>query len=242
MQEISPEAPPSTTHLIAIPVLADLLGIALYFLLAPALADRLAQFGIGNSLLLGLVFVLFCLAVYALKKLPPLPGPPFRPAALLENRRLSAALGVLFALCYALIIAYVTGFLDSVANLNRVVLDEPSSTIYLLLTPASWFGLALVYMLLLSSPVEPGPAPGSRNYQIAALLGLLGVNLMAVVLAAFRLTVAGRFGDGGWPASVIVLLLLLLLLLPPRLVHAGRTAQPLSLLTFLLLLAFLAAG
>jgi hypothetical protein len=241
MQEISPEAPPSTTHLLALPLLADLLGVGLYFLLAAPLAGRLGQFGIGNSVLLGIVFVLFCLAVYALKKLQPVPGPLFKPARLLDNRRLAAALGVIFALCYALVIAYVTGFLDSVANLNRAVLDEPAAAIYLLLSPATWFGLALVYMLLLSTPVESTLVPGSRNYQAATLLGLLGVNLMAVVLSAFRLTVAGRFGEGGWLISVAVLLCYLLLLLPPRLIHAGRAGQPLSLLSFLLLLAFLAA-
>ncbi len=240
MHEISSEAPPSSAHLLLLPLLADLLGAAMYLLLAHPLAGRLAQFGIGNSLLLGLVFILFVLGVYALKKLQTIPGPPFAPAGWLDNRRVSAALGVLFALCFALVLGYVTGFLDSVAHLNRAVLDEPASTIYLLLSPATWFGLALVYMLLLITPVEMTLAPGARNYQVVTLLGLLAVNLMAVALSGFRLAVVGRFGAGGGLVTLAALLLYLLLLLPPRLIHAGRVGRPLSLVTFLLFLALLA--
>lgn len=222
-----------------IPFLADLIGVALAFLLLPPLAVRLQELAFFNSVILGLAFLLFCLAVYALKKLSPVEPAPF--AGILARRPLSV-LGVFFALVFTLAIAYVVGFLDSVVDVNRFLLDEPAVTLYLLLTPASWFGLSLIYMLLLSGETEQTVQPGSGRYALFSLLGLSGINLMAVVFTAVANALWVRFDTlgGAYLIFLLTFLLYLLLFVPPRLLYEAKQNRPWGLLTFLPLLLYLA--
>ena len=219
------------------PFLADLAGLGLTFLLLPSLYRRFQLLSFVNSLLLGAIFGLFCLAVYGIKKLrPALSGPKPLP------RRPLAGLGVLFAFFITLAITYVVGFLDSVVDLDRGLLDEPSATMYLLLTPASWFGLALIYMLLLSAPIEVSVRPHSGRYVAVTLLALSGVNLMAVASTAVLQALRARFQPGApYLSAGLTLSLFLLLFAPPRLLYLVKQRHPLSAVpSFLLLLVYLA--
>lgn len=227
-----------------IPFLADLVGVTLAFLLLPVLSEQLQELAFVNSLILGLVFVLFCLAVYGLKKLAPALARGAAPANgfLLQKRPLTV-LGVFFALVFTLAVAYVVGFLDSVIGVNRFLLDEPAVTIYLLLTPASWFGLSLIYMLLLSSETEETVQPGSGRYAFFSLLGLSGVNLMAVVLTAVGVAFRARYAPSSvYLIAILTFLVYLLLFGPPRLLYQAKQPRPwwLGLLPFLPLLLYLA--
>lgn len=232
------------TMRIVIPFLADLIGVGLALLFLPWLPEQWQEMGFFNSVLLGLAFLLFCLAVYALKKLSPSGegvGGPARFAGILAKRPLSV-LGVFFALVFSLAVAYVAGFLDSVIGVNRFLLDEPAVAIYLLLTPASWFGLSLIYMLLLASETEQAVQPGSGRYALFSLLGLSGINLMAVALTAVGHAVWARFGvpDAVYLVTLLTFLLYLLLFVPPRLLYEAKQSRPWGLLTFLPLLLTLA--
>lgn len=224
---------------------ADLTGFALALWLLPPLSQQFQNLGVINSVLMGLFFVLFCLAVFGLRKLrlTTMTGASV-PAILLEKQTLGA-LGVLFALAISTATAYVVGFLDSVVAINRGLLDEPSITIYLLLTPASWFGLALIYVLVLTNETEPTVEPASGRYWAVSLLSLAGVNLMGVAFAAVWQALWHRFTGVQGATLLIALNFLLYLLLvgPPRLIYFSRSRSVLSLLSlipFLLFLAFLA--
>jgi len=192
-----------------------------------------------------LAFGLFCVAVFYLQKLQPLGETP-RPVWLtrfLANKPLLVALAVVMALVTALATAYVVGFLDSVANINRNLLDEPAVTIYLLLPPASYFGLALVYILVLSAPTGETIDPAGNGYPLVSFLGLLGVNMMAAVLAIITSVLVDRFlpaGNALWP-GIVLYFLLLFLFLPPRFIYLAKVNHPITLLTFLVFLAFLSA-
>ena len=228
-----------------IPFLADLMGVGLAFLLLPVLTDRFQELAFVNSIILGLVFLLFCLAVYALKKLAPVvPANEPRPAGLLLQKRSLTVLGVFFALIFTLAVAYAVGFLDSVIGVNRFLLDEPAVTIYLLLTPASWFGLSLIYMLLLSSETEQTVQPGSARYPLFSLLGLIGVNLMAVAFTAVWGAFWMRFDTpaGIYLLFLVIFLLYVLLFSPPRLLYQTKQSRPwwLGLLTFVPFLLYMA--
>jgi hypothetical protein len=228
-------------------VLADLVGFALIVALMPLLILQFQNLGFFNTVVIGAFFVLFCLAVYGLKKLRPSGGPGLAvPAFLLEKRALGA-LGVLFALSLSLATAYVAGFLDSVVALNRDLLDEPSVTIYLLLTPASWFGLALIYMLVLTSETEASVESMTARYWFVSFLGLAGVNLMGVGLTAVWRALWERFGAAPGATSLVALnfVLYLFLLGPPRLIYLARNGRLIAVVTFLvfiLTLALLAAS
>lgn len=223
-----------------LPILADLVSVGLYLLLARFLLSQFAQLGFGNSLWIALFFVIFCVSVHYLRKLRP--HRESAAARQLDNKRLRVALAVVMALFTALMAAYLTGFLDSVVRLNRTILDEPAATIYLLLPPASWFGLALIYVLVLSAPMVPSEETPAGPSPITTLLALIGVNLMAIVSAIVLASFFERFpAAGSLPAGILIFLLFLLLFLPPRLIYAANTGRPASNLTFFFLLSFLVA-
>jgi hypothetical protein len=203
-----------------------------------------AQFqnlGFFNSVILGAVFLLFCFSVYAIKKLQPF-SPWASSLSLLADERTRGALGVLFALFLMLAVSYVAGFLDSVVAINRNILDEPSVTIYLLLTPASWFGLALIYMLLLVNEPEPTVPADSPGHFLLTWLGLSGVNLMAVALTAVWQAIWARFAlPASFPLTVAFIFLLYLLLFgPPRLLYLKKYPSFLAVISFIPYLAYLA--
>jgi hypothetical protein len=242
------------------PLVADMLALLLAWWLLPLLSSRfqLQQDvqGFGNTVIIGGFFLLFCLAVYGIKKLKPEQARTWEDTlTFLSHKHVMAVLAVFFALVLSIATAYVAGFLDSVIAINRGLLDEPSVTIYLLLTPASWFGLALVYMLILTAPPgEPMPRkegtiePRTVRYLLISVFGLVGVSLMAIVLTAVWQAVWARFVAPPEPTIAIMLnlALYLLLFLPPRLIYLGklpREAAPtvFALVTYLPLLTYLAA-
>lgn len=225
------------------PLLADLAGLALVLLLLSPLGQQFQDLSFVNSVWMGFFFVLFCLAVFSLKKLRPFTAQEATFSSfLLSEKNTLGALGVLFALSISTATAYVVGFLDSVVAINRGLLDEPSVTIYLLLTPASWFGLALIYMLLLTSETEATVEPQTARYGVVSFLGLAGVNLMGVVLTAVWQALWQRFTgvDGAVWLVLLNFVLYLFLLGPPRLIYLSRNRSLLSMLTFLPLLLYLA--
>lgn len=238
------------------PLLADALALLLSWWLLPLLSTRFQQFGFGNTVIMGAFFLPFCLAVYGIKKLKPQQAITWEDTlTFLSHKHIMAALAVFFALVLSIATAYVAGFLDSVIVINRGLLDEPSVTIYLLLTPASWFGLALVYMLILTAPPgQPMPhkegtvEPGTARYLFISVLGLVGVSLMAIVLTAVWQAVWARFSAPPEPTVAILLnlVLYLLLFLPPRLIYLSKSPRQvapavLALVTYLPLLTYLAA-
>lgn len=215
-----------------IPLLADLTGVALYFLLAPRLTGQFGQGTVINSLLIGLVFVLFCGAVHGIRKLEP------ELAMTVSGRRVWGGLAVIFSFFISIVTAYTVGFLDSTINLNRQILDEPSATLYLLITPASWFGLALIYVLVLSGPTGATLRPGTARYTLVSYLSLVGINVMAVLTTAFWQAIWNRFAPAG-TFFIPLFLLALLLYAPPRLMLWQKQGHWSSLLSLFLWLLFL---
>src|SRR5690554_2785650 len=214
------------------PLLADALALLLSWWLLPLLSTRFQQFGFGNTVIMGAFFLPFCLAVYGIKKLKPQQAITWEDTlTFLSHKHIMAALAVFFALVLSIATAYVAGFLDSVVVINRGLLDEPSVTIYLLLTPASWFGLALIYLLVLTNETEPTVQPSSVRYYGATLLSLVGVNLMGVVFTAVWQALWQRF-TGVQGATFFIALnfvLYLFLLGPPRLIYFTRSRSAVSL-------------
>ncbi len=188
---------------------ADALGLLATFLLLPALARQFARLAFVNSVILGGFFLLFLLGIDVLRRL--------RPAPWLRDRRLLFLAG-LFAFLLSTAVAYSVGFLDSVANMNREILDEPSAAIYLLLSPAAWLGLSLIYVLLLTTESEARPWSPLR-----AFLALVAVNAMALALAAVARAFWLRLALGSAVLPILATLLLALLLFaPPRLIYLGK--------------------
>ncbi|MDT8305377.1 MAG: hypothetical protein RRC07_05530 [Anaerolineae bacterium] len=207
---------------------ADAVGVVAAILWLPALTQQFSRMAFINSVFLGAFFVLFLAGIAVLKRVRPAPW---------LGKPLFLFLGGLLAFVLSTAVGYSVGFLDSVANMNRELLDEPSVTIYLLLTPASWFGLSLIYVLLLSTQSEPQPWRPARTG-----LALLAVNAMALALAAVARAFWLRIAPASpWLPFLATLVLALLLFVPPRLLYLGKPARtrPLAWLGWLSLLLFL---
>lgn len=207
---------------------ADALGLVAAILWLPALAEQFARMTFVNSVYLGGFFLFFLLGINVFRRL--------RPAPWLRDRRMLFLAGF-FAFMLSTAVGYSVGFLDSVAGMNREIMDEPSVTIYLLLSPASWLGLSLIYVLLLSTESEAQPWRPLR-----AFLALAAANAMAIALAAVARAFWLRLDPAnGWLPILATLALALLLFAPPRLIYLGKegAARPPALLAWLSLFLFL---
>lgn len=208
-------------------VLADVVGLGLFVWLAPLLEAQFEVEQFVNSVWIGVAFVLFVVGVNGLKKLEPSGGVwPWWLAVFFQQRTLGV-LGVVFCVVLTVLIGIVVGFWRSSLNLDQTILDEWSVSLYLLLTPASWLGVAGIYVLMLVTDTVPSIVQGSARYGRTAFLGLVAINVMVMVVLV-------GFVPAGSSLSTFLLFipLFLLLFLPPRLIYFSKQLNWLSLPTF----------
>ncbi len=219
----------------AVPVTIDIFTIAALILWSDALFTRFLNQSALNAALLGGAFIFFCIAVYWLKKLEPEPETTtFRwiPAQLLSvtGQRI---LGMLFGVALALGIAHQLGYMESIFIVDDRVLGAGESSAFFVYGPASWLGVGLIYMLILSSTTPSRFLKAEPRYNLVAALGLVGVNLMPV-LAAAELHAAIQSTNILW--FFVTFLILAVLFIPTRLVYLTKHPQISSLISFIILL------
>lgn len=217
----------SQTQRFLVVLLADAIGVGLFVWLSPLLEGqfRIEQF--MNSVWIGLAFLLFIFGVNGIKKLEPMSnGLPAWLRSLFQQRTLGI-LGGIFAIALTILVGIVVGFWRSSINLDQTLLDEWAVSLYLLLTPASWLGVASIYVLLLVSETEPSVESGTNRYGRNAFLGLLAINVMIIVVLV-------GFVPAGSSSTTLLLFipLLLILFLPPRLIYFSKHLDWTSLPTF----------
>ncbi|MCP5100161.1 MAG: hypothetical protein GY943_31800 [Chloroflexi bacterium] len=217
----------------AVSTLADLIILISFFLLFNPVASRFATTSSYNAIILGVAFILFCIAVYLLKRLQPQPNVvsylPEQVTAVIPQR----ILAVLFAIAFAITLAHQFGYLATLGEVGTFGLDAGEASSLFVYGPGAWLGIGLIYMLILSSTAVPHISHTAANYPRNAFLGLLGVNLMLFLTAA-ELYVF--FNNGSWGWSLVSLLLLGILFLPPRLVYATKGNGRFHLISFGILL------
>lgn len=213
------------------PVAADVLSVALYLLVLPRLVTVLQRPGLLNALLIGGVYLLFCGAVYLLRRQPP--------AAATGHRGILAALGVTFSLFVTYMMADSAGFFANVEQLD----PTPGVGMMAAITGGAvvWLALVALYPVLLSVEVAPvGAGTAGRHF-----LSLLGVNLMILVTAAYwQVFFAGTepyegLGPGGKALIfLVVYLFFLLFFAAPRTLAFLKRPTLAALASFLLQTAF----
>ena len=220
------------------PLIADGLGVLFLFWVTPPLLAQFSDKVFINSVIIGGFFALFCWAVVLIRRLQNGPG------GIDLNRYKWWLVGLSLPFIFFVIwgIADVIGFLDSVLVINNALLDEAGATIYLLITPASWLTIGLIYSAILAFEMEQTAPRTTIRHFLYATLGLSGVNLMIAVVMAYWGVLWQRSAPAGSPVASLLWLLPLFLLLfgPPRLVYLARRPHWLPLLTFLGLMAFYA--
>lgn len=183
--------------------------------------------GIGVALILG-VFILFCAAVYVVRKLEAEPATAVALPDWLYSRPLMASLAILFGLGLSILLLGMLGYWQAIFEVNDRVLGAGESSAFFVYAPSSFIGFCFFYILVLSGETRPTILLGSGRYVPLALFGLLVINGMMLLLTA----VVRSFELGqGW-----LVLALLLLFAPPRLWYVRKRPSYLPILSFLLLL------
>lgn len=160
----------------AAPVIADLLGIALYVFMLPRLTAQFQQKSLPNALLIGGVYLLFCLSVYMIRRQPNSTGAG--PDSV--SRGALGFLGVAFGIFVSYMIVESAGLLDRLDTIGAYELS-PAASIGVLVGVTVWLVLAFLYTAIVILEIKPV----ERRLFSADLLSLLGVNLMILVTVAY---------------------------------------------------------
>jgi hypothetical protein len=214
-------------------VAADGLGILGGFFLLPWLTAQMRAQTTGNVLLLLLFFILFCTAVYLIRKLEPHGGPPIVPEAWLRPLPLRI-LAILFSAVLIVIILDQFTYWELIFIVDDRELGAGESSAFFVYGPGAWLGVTLFYVLVLSAGVRPTIARGTSRYQPLAALGLLLVNGMVVVGTAVFAATLTRWQFATPLIAVPLLLAAAAFWLPPRLWYLTKQPIPSTLLTFTL--------
>lgn len=233
----------TSTFVSSIPLLADGIALGLHILLLPALTAQMVDHAAVNVLLLAGFYLLFCSAVYLIRKLEPAAGEPALPQRL-QSRPLRGALAVLFGVVMMLAISAQLGYLDSLLTASARQLGEGGAAVFFVLAPGAWLGFSLFYILILISDFETTIRRDSANYGRVAFFALLAVNTMLLVISAQgRVIVQNWVGPGARPLLFpFVFILLLLLFGPTRLLYQTRRPRMEGVITFLALLGYATWG
>lgn len=222
------------------PVLADLIGLVLFWALVPRLTTRFQQKATVNALIIGGVFLLFCVAVVFVRRLQ-----GETEGAYIDPGGLSVFLGLMFGILVSFMMAEATGLFE---NLDTMDLDanNPVVSVGILAIMLLWLVLIFLYPGILMAKIKPAIGQASGSYAWIELLSLLGINLMVTVTAAHW---QAYFADTtpyeglGLGAKLLIFaatfVFFLLFYAPPRLLFLNKIKHPSGIVTFLLQLGYI---
>ncbi|MBK8904018.1 MAG: hypothetical protein IPM53_22745 [Anaerolineaceae bacterium] len=227
------------TFLLILPLLADAVGVAVAAWLLPSLAAQFADLSTINVLILGAAFVVYCTAVYLIRKLEPTADAEriSRLPTWVTGTRVMRPLAIFFALMLVVIFLQQLGYWDSIFVVDDRVLGAGESSSFFVYGPGAWIAASLFYVLVLSASVRVTIEEDSRSYAGLALLALLAVNGM-VLLGTAVLQATQLFT--GWLGAIGAFGLLVLLFAPPRMWYLVKRPSLLAALSYLALLLFCA--
>ena len=222
-----------------LPLLADAAGVAGVILLLPTLTALFVEPSTINVLIISGAFVVYCTAVYLIRKLEPAADAErlSRLPAWLADPLTMRLLAILFSLALAVLFLQQFGYWDSIFVVDDRILGAGESSSFFVYGPGAWIGVSLFYVLVLSASVRVTIEEESRNYSGLALLGLLGVNGM-LLLGTAVLQSLNVFS--GWLGMSGAFVLLGLLFAPPRIWYLAKRPSLLATFSYLFLLLFCA--
>lgn len=222
-----------------LPLLADVTGVAALILLLPTLSGLFAEPSTINVLIIGGAFVVYCTAVYLIRKLEPAADADrvSRLPAWLTQTRTMRLLAIFFALMLAVLLLQQLGYWDSIFVADDRILGAGESSAFFVYGPGAWIAAALFYVLVLSASVRVTIEETSRNYTGLMLLALLGVNGM-LLLGTVVLHSTTLFT--GWLGAIGAFVLLVLLFAPPRIWFLVKRPSLWATVSYLGLLLFCA--
>lgn len=216
-------------------MVADLVAVILYSRLVPVLAARFQQKSAVNAALVGSVYLLFCAAVYLMRRLEGETA-----ASAFPNIFLLAFTGVVFGLLINFMMADTAGIFDNL-DLLDFDLNSAAASLGLFTGAIVWFLFTFLYTGVLIAKIRPTIFSTSWQHTLLQFLTLFAVNLMIIVATAhWEAYFAGTepydtIAPGG---KILIFLLVYLFFLffyaPPRLLFLMKSPRWTSIVTFLL--------
>ncbi|MBN1318282.1 MAG: hypothetical protein JXA42_22565 [Anaerolineales bacterium] len=212
-------------------LLADVGIFILYLLLLPPLKTLFQLKSTGAGLIIGGIYLLFCFAVYLIRRQPGATGvdSPY-------SRELLGFLGVIFGIMVVYMMVDGSGMIN---KLDTVDTGNMSNLAYIGILLGSLIGLALAFLYTIIVVIDVPPA-GQRQFW-TELVSLLGVNLMILTTVAFW---QATFHDtepyedlalgGKLLIFVLTYLFFLLFFAPPRMLFLLNKPSLVSVVTFVL--------
>lgn len=159
------------------PVAVDLMSVVLYSALLPLLVSRFQQKSMINPLIIGIVYLLFCLSVYIMRRVEPGSGDSFS----IDSMAVLGFLGAAFGMFLTYMAVESGGILDNL----EIDLESGAASFGLMVGSFLWLGLVFLYAGILLIEIKPSIANGSVQAMWLELFSLIGVNLMIIVTAAY---------------------------------------------------------
>lgn len=163
------------------PVAVDLMSIGLYAALLPLLVSRFQQKSMINPLIIGLVYLLFCLSVYIIRRVEPGRGESFN----IDSMAVLGFLGAAFGMFLTYMAVESGGILDHL----EIDLESGAASFGLMLASFLWLGLVFLYAGILLIDIQPTISHATAQAMWLELFSLIGVNLMIILTAAFWETI-----------------------------------------------------
>lgn len=201
------------------------------------LADWSAWFAerqVTNVVALTLVYFVFCVAVYLIRKLEPqltAAEAKLNIPEWLMRRSSMTVFAVVFGLTLAVLLLNQLGYWESIFIVDDRRLGAGESSAFFVYAPGAFIAAALFYILVLSAPTRETILVHSRRYVPLALVGLAGVNGMLLLLTAVLQSLLFPW--------YFLLPTLLLLFGPPRVWYLVKRPSLLPVISFLLMLLLL---
>lgn len=231
-----------------IPVTADVLGLILHIVLFSTLYNLFSSRNAAAWFVVAGAYFVFCLAVNGLKKLQPDErGEVPRWLAKFDftrSRPLTVIIAVVMAITVIMIQADINQLVESALALAQSPgeVHEGEVSLYYAFGPSFlWTILGLFYLLVLITNVEQNVEPDSGRYLRNEFVGLLAINVLIVTYSAYFATLVDRLelAGGGLVAGFVGLLLLYTVLFDPlRLLHFLKRPQSLSLISYIIFVAY----
>lgn len=212
-------------------LLADVFVFILYLLLLPRLTGLFKQKAPASAILIGCIYLLFCFAVYLIRRRPNAAG-----TAVTFSRELLGFLAVIFGIMVIYMMVDGAGLL---IKLDSVDTGSMKQLTYVGIVIGSIIGLGLAFLYAVIVVIDIQPA-GQRQFW-TEIVSLLGVNLMILTTVAFwQATFADTepyqgLGIGGkLLIFMMTYLFFLLFFAPPRMLFLLNEPSNVSAITFLL--------
>lgn len=223
------------TLILSLPIIIDVLTMAGLVTAVPALTSQLAAPAGGNAFLLVVVYGLFLIGTFLLRKLcaPTATNPLPVWLQFWTHPKTRMILAVFFGLIMMTGIAYQLGYFDVFLIAGPEIMDEGGSSSLFVFGPGAWLFLSMFYVFILAFSVKPTIPYGKPGYLGASFFGLLTTNSLLLLTTAQIKTIMPEVSIL-W--LIPIYLLLWLLFAPPRLLYTSQQKGWQSLIVFALLL------